>query len=121
MTGERRLFLAYDPDEADDEWTLLQPYSRETSLGTITVPAGFRTDLASVPWQVWRRYPKFGRWTPAAIVHDFLYRTRPTGVRRWQADAAFRDLLRRDGVRYGDVAMMHAAVREFGGRAWNAR
>jgi hypothetical protein len=115
-----RIALAYDPDEDEDDFVLTEPYERETSLGKILVPAGFKTDLASVPRQVWRLYPKFGRWTGAAIIHDWLYRERPPGVRRKQADDVFEALLRRDGVRYGDVGIMVGAVRQFGDRAWNA-
>jgi hypothetical protein len=119
--SERAISLRYDPDEDERSWVLLEPYTRDTLIGTITVPAGFETDLASVPRQVWRRYPKFGRWTGAAVVHDFLYRQRPHGgLRRSAADDVFEDLLREDGVLYGDVGIIMAAVRQFGDRAWNA-
>ena len=119
--SDRRIRLEYDPDEDEGSWVLLEPYVRETLIGTVTVPAGFRTDLASVPWTVvWRKmYDKFGRWTGAAVVHDWFYRTQPDGVTREQADRVFRDLMRRDGVPYGIVDIMYSAVRRHGWRAWN--
>lgn len=40
---------------------------------TIRVPAGFETDLASIPRILWAVLPKVGRWDRAAVVHDFLY------------------------------------------------
>lgn len=46
----------------------------------IVVPPGFVTDLASVPRFVWSFYPPDGPWAKAAIIHDFLYFTRGTGV-----------------------------------------
>jgi hypothetical protein len=46
---------------------------------TITVPAGFVTDLASIPRPVWSFYPPDGPWVKAAVVHDFLYYTQGTG------------------------------------------
>jgi hypothetical protein len=49
---------------------------------TITVPAGFVTDLASIPRPVWALLPPDGPWAKAAVVHDFLYRTGGTG-RLW--------------------------------------
>jgi hypothetical protein len=116
-----RIALAYDPDEDEDEWVLLEPYARETLIGWVEVPAGFHTDLGSVPRQVWKRFPKFGRWTGATIIHDWLYRRRPRGgLRRSAVDDVFEELLRADGVRYGDVALIMGAVRQFGDRAWNA-
>lgn len=45
----------------------------------IIVPAGFVTDLASVPRMVWSFYPPDGPWAKAAIIHDFLYWTKGTG------------------------------------------
>lgn len=40
---------------------------------TIDVPAGYVTDLASIPWparNVWN--PADGHWAQAAVVHDFM-------------------------------------------------
>src|SRR5262245_50408201 len=101
------------------QWVLSEPYVRETSIGTIEVPAGFVTDLASTPGQVWHRFPPWGRWSGAAIVHDYLYATRPNGIDRETADKVFLELMRADRVRYGDYSIMYSAVREFGDRAWN--
>jgi hypothetical protein len=117
-----RIALAYDPDEDEGSWVLLEPYVRETTIGPVTVPAGFRTDLASVPWQVvWRKmFDKFGRWTGAAVVHDYLYRTQPEGVTREQADLVFKELMRRDGVTRGIEEIMYKAVRQHGWRAWRS-
>jgi hypothetical protein len=55
-------------------WKLHQGFSYETDLGAlIEVPAGFVTDLASVPRILWPLLPPFGRYTGAAVVHDWLY------------------------------------------------
>lgn len=37
----------------------------------VTVPAGFKTDGASVPRLFQNVIPPYHRWLPAAIVHDF--------------------------------------------------
>jgi hypothetical protein len=47
--------------------------------GRITVPAGFVTDLASIPRPVWSFYPPDGPWVKGAVVHDFLYYTQGSG------------------------------------------
>src|SRR4051812_2279337 len=46
----------------------------------IVAPAGFVTDLASIPRIVWSVYPPDGPWVKAAIIHDFLYYTQGTGI-----------------------------------------
>ena len=38
----------------------------------IEVPAGFECDGASVPKAFWSRFPPFGKYLPAAVVHDLL-------------------------------------------------
>jgi hypothetical protein len=38
----------------------------------IVVPAGYRTDFASVPRFFWRIFPPMGRYTYAAVIHDWL-------------------------------------------------
>lgn len=63
-------------------WALQRPlaYRAGDADERIVVPAGFVTDLASVPRAVWSFYPPDGPWAKAAIIHDFLYATRGTGV-----------------------------------------
>src|SRR4051812_33768138 len=39
---------------------------------TITVPAGFVTDFASVPQFMYWLIPSYGQYTNAAVVHDYL-------------------------------------------------
>lgn len=54
------------------EWSV-QVYSAEGELTTFTVPAGFITDLASVP-RLPGAYLLFGnRARRASIMHDYLY------------------------------------------------
>lgn len=51
------------------------------------VPAGFVTDFASVPRWLWSIFPPHGRYSPAAVFHDWLYQA---GVmERDEADKAF--------------------------------
>ena len=117
-----RIAIAYDPDEDEGSWVLTEPYTRETLIGPITVPAGFRTDLASVPWQlVWKSmFRQFGKWGGAAVVHDYLYRTKPPGVTKEEADLVFLDLLTQDGMNLLQRTAMYRAVDNFGGRAWRS-
>jgi len=39
----------------------------------LSIPSGFKTDLASIPRILWAIYPPFGKYTNASIIHDFLY------------------------------------------------
>ena len=112
-----RIFVSYDTDHPV-KWVLEVPYERQTSIGQVIVPKGFETDLASVPRQIWLRLPRWGPWSGAAIVHDWLYRTQLDGVTRLQADNIFRDLMREDKVRVRDIKVIYFAVREFGDGPW---
>ena len=113
--------LSFDWDSDDeDEFILTKPLTRQTAFGAFTAPVGFHTDLASVPWQVLRSWPRFGRHAPAAITHDLIYREPGHfGLDREDADRVFKDLLRADGVRYGDVEILWRAGRAFGGSSWS--
>jgi hypothetical protein len=82
-----------DEDADDGMWRLGKPlsYSSGVANRVITVPAGFRTDLASVP-----RLPVIywlcgGRANKPAVVHDFLY-TEGLVARRI-ADAVFLEAM----------------------------
>jgi len=85
----------------------------------ITAPAGYRTDLASIPAQYQQRDPLTAPAARPGVIHDYLYTSheRP----RWVADRIFRHALRDEGVPLGQRLAMWAAVRAFGGPAYRAR
>lgn len=109
--------LTYRPGQGDD---------------LITVPAGFVTDLASIPRWGWVLLPPDGPWVKAAIVHDFLYATSGTGAwkrrsngrtraepyTRAEADDVFKEGLENRGVDRLRRLIIWTAVRLGGGRGW---
>ena len=119
MPHGSRIHVSWDPSEPE-VWTLDRPYERQTSIGPIVVPQGFQTDLASVPHTVWRAFPRWGPWSGAALVHDFLYRTQPDGISRYEADRLMFELMKADRVHYGDARVIYRSLREFGDIAWRS-
>lgn len=86
--------------------------------GSITVPGGFVTDFASVPRWLWWICPPSGDYTPAAVVHDFIYARRQRAFSRWFADAVFRLAMEACGVPLWRRWAMWAAVRLYSWRYW---
>jgi len=84
---------------------------------TIRIPAGFVTDFASVPRFFWRIVPPWGRYSPAAVVHDYLYASGM--VKRAEADRIFLRLMKKLGVPYWKRHVMYLGVRAGGRKAWN--
>lgn len=84
--------------------------------GLISVPAGFKTDLASIPRLFWNLLPPFGKYTNAAIVHDYLYRTQI--FPRAKADKVLWQAMKFSNVRWGVRLLIYLSVRCFGGFAW---
>jgi hypothetical protein len=115
-------------------WGLQRDLSYRTGDGEerITVPAGFVTDLASIPRWCWTILPPDGPWVKAAIVHDFLYATAGTGewkkrtdgrtraepYTRREADDIFREGLENRGVDSFRRSILWAAVRIGGAGGW---
>lgn len=69
--------------------------------GLVTVPAGFITDLASIPWPYNRIFRPDGKWSRAAVIHDYLcklVRDDMPPLNREQADKVFYEAMRADGV-----------------------
>lgn len=89
-----------------------------------TVPAGYKTDGASVPAFAWRFIPPGTRAKFAAPIHDFLYENRvresEIGLKaaRREADLAFLEGMKAAGVVRWRRSVMFRAVRAFGGRGW---
>ncbi|EOD5071623.1 TPA: DUF1353 domain-containing protein [Salmonella enterica subsp. enterica serovar Enteritidis] len=56
-------------------WRVHEPfefYLSDDNSDVISVPAGFVTDLATVPRIFWTLLPPDGKYTKAAIIHDYL-------------------------------------------------
>lgn len=118
-------------------WGVERPVSYRTSIGgeaEITVPPGFVTDLASIPRLAASLYPPDGPWVKAAIVHDFLYGTRGTGVwdkhpsglsrptpyTRAEADDVLREAMADRGVGLFARNVIWSAVRAGGAGGWGS-
>jgi len=86
---------------------------------TYTVPAGYQTDLASIPQEYQQRPPHESPTARPGVLHDYLY-TSQSEPRR-VADRIFREALRAEGVPLGQRLAMWGAVRLFGGPAYRAR
>jgi len=99
---------------------LTRPFVVRTRSGRIIeVPAGFKTDFASVPRLFWRIIPPWGAYSPAAVVHDYLYTTGL--VSRAEADRIFHELMKRLGVSVWMRNSMYWAVRMAGGPHYGAK
>lgn len=91
-------------------WQLIEPLTYYgDKFAHVVVPAGFETDLASVPRFAY--YGLFGNTAhKAAVVHDWLL---AEGERREDADAEFLAAMRASGVPVWRRWVMYAAVRMF--------
>lgn len=84
----------------------------------IFIPKGFKWDGASIPRLLWPILGgPFGKYSFAALVHDFLYASRM--VPRKIADKIFYRLLRDHEVRKVKSKLMYGAVSAFGSKAYN--
>lgn len=111
----RRVVCSYDVADPT-VWRLEQVYMRHTSLGEITVPVGFLWEGCSTPRILWSLLPTWGKYTGAALIHDYLYSEQPCS--RADADRVFLELLIEDGVKPRCALTMFRAVQAFGGRCW---
>lgn len=109
--------LIVTPDSDNEErWKLHSPYNYQGRKHTVTVPQGFSTDFASVPRLLWMLLPPYGRYTVAAVVHDWLYYAQ--SMKRKEADRIFLSIMIEDRVRVIRAVLMYLAVRAFGWHAW---
>ncbi|EHQ4621381.1 DUF1353 domain-containing protein [Salmonella enterica] len=96
-------------------WHIHEPfafYLSDDNSDVIEVPAGFITDLATVPRIFWILLPPDGKYAKAAIIHDYLY---DNALRtKKEADLIFLDGMKVLGVPCWKRTVMHLAVRMFG-------
>lgn len=110
-------------------WVLVAPFKYADGPRTISIPRGFRFDLASIPRPLWALIAPFELSIAAPLVHDVLYRFKgmlPAGqvepfhrYTRAEADALFHDIMHREGVSWWRRRAAYAAVRSWGWMAWD--
>jgi hypothetical protein len=97
---------------SEQKWKLLKQMDYQGSRELFQVPAGQTTDFASVPRIFIWFLPRYGRYTKAAILHDFLWEEKvPKGMSRLDADGLFRQAMRELDVPFLRRWIMWAAVR----------
>lgn len=94
------------------DWELLAPLTYISGPLTVVVPKGFVTDFASTPRVLWPLVPPTGRYTRAAVVHDYLYRSGVTS--RVLADAVFLEAMGVLEAKRWRRWLMYLSVRAFG-------
>jgi hypothetical protein len=113
-----RLQMEASDDKDDGMWRIMSPFRYQSDVAGITfsVPAGFTSDLASVP-----RLPVVylltgGRASEAAVIHDWIYTHKM--VPRRIADGVLREASAVTGVSWWVRNLMWAGVRAFGWSHW---
>jgi hypothetical protein len=94
-----------------EHWALVDDLVYRGSRERFVVPAGFRTDFATVPRVVTWLVPRFGAYTLAAILHDWLCTDGLAVVSAREADGIFRRVMRESGVPVLRRWLMWAGVR----------
>ena len=101
------------------QWELLRPYSAVWDTGRIDVPAGFKTDLSSIPRIARSIIPQIGDQNGPSVIHDWCYRF------HWEtralSDALFLAGMIFKAVNWLRRNIIYSAVRTGGWVTWNKR
>lgn len=106
-------------EDGGEFWVLVEDFHVLVDGMMFTVPAGFKTDGASIPRFLWRLcgHPLETRRFPIAVLHDWLYEV-DQGLTRQQVDEIYRDgLVSLDFSKWAANAEYYA-IRLFGGSRW---
>lgn len=113
--------LALASDPTPGMWVVSAPLIwHDDDFGRITVPRGFRTDLASYP-RILRNLPCFdiaGASRRPATMHDWLYASQRGALDKGVSDDFLFHSLRAEGVGRFCAWATYQGVNLFGGHAW---
>ena len=99
------------------DYILLAPINVYNAAGdtVLTVPTGFKTDLASIPAVFRGIAPKVGKGLMRpAVVHDYLYRTDKPAWSQKDSDQLFLALMKSGGASWVRRTNRYRMVRMFG-------
>jgi hypothetical protein len=118
VNNEEEIGFAADSEvevrqDGDTTWLTLRPLVYRGKRETFEVPVKQGTDFASVPRPFVWFLPRYGRYTKAAILHDYLCRVKVEAgeLSRAEADGIFRQAMRTLDVPFLRRWIMWAAVR----------
>lgn len=105
-------------NEQANLWQLTQPLAYQSDLlgKTVTVPAGFQTDFASVPRMLGVYDFAGGKCNRAATLHDYAYTVQ--FVDRETADKLLREAILASGYDAFTADAFYEAVRVGGASHW---
>ena len=94
-------------------WEVEEPFTYTGQTQTFQIPVDTPTDFASVPRVFTWLLPRYGKYTLAAILHDYLWRSMAAEGKMdyIDADGTFRRAMRELGVPFVKRWIMWAAVR----------
>jgi hypothetical protein len=101
-------------------WVLTEElvYEQPRTKQKFRVPRGFVTDLASIPRPFWIAFPPCGKYTPAAVVHDYLYWYQPDWCDRECADTLLLVAMEEANVGVLTRKAIYRGVRTGGQSSW---
>lgn len=100
-------------------WVVASELTWESCDGrTLVIPAGFVTDLATIPAPLNKILRTSGAWDKATVLHDYLYSNRTPAISRLEADNYLLEALDDCGVGKWTALLMYTAVRLFGSGRW---
>jgi hypothetical protein len=114
-------FLLQPCFEDEKFWLLAKPLCIQLSNGRIIrIPKGFRTDLSSVPQSLWFLFSPYGDFNFAALIHDWLYISKPFGFGAAQRKFADEEMFYWSKLlnKNGSNICRFLAVRWFGWIVW---
>lgn len=104
-----------------EQWEVIRPLFYITAARRrVTVPVGYRTDLASVPRFAWRIVPRDHEDARRpAVVHDYIYTDLTHLYTKSEADRTFYEALLEEGMPKPLAWLMWCAVRIGGRGKWS--
>jgi len=116
-----------DLENSKDQFELMGTLQALTPFGIITVPFGFITDRASIPYLAQWLIPKSGKYNRPSIIHDYLYKKGGftdenlewVKLNQKQCDITYYKLMLSRGVSRWKAYTQYKTLRMLGFIQWN--